>query len=83
MAMMKQGMLWYDDSPTRSLEDKIERASVSYQNKYGRRPNVCYLHPRTLPATFQAGATIRVVPVTDVLPHHLWLGVATPSDTPH
>jgi hypothetical protein len=81
--MMKQGMLWYDDSPRRSLEDKIARASAYYQQKYGSRPNVCYIHPRTLPDTFAAEEAIKVVPAADVLPHHLWLGVADLSETAH
>ena len=81
--MMKQGMLWYDDSPTRSLEKKIARASAYYQNKYGSRPNVCYIHPRALPDTFAAGEAIKVVPAADVLPHHFWLGVANLSETTH
>jgi hypothetical protein len=81
--MMKQGMLWYDDSPTRSLESKIARASDYYQNKYGSRPNVCYIHPCTLSETFQEGESIKVVTAADVLPHHFWLGVANLSETTH
>jgi len=41
---MDVGMLWFDATPDRSLGAKVERAATYYREKYGRRPNVCYIH---------------------------------------
>lgn len=80
---MKQGMLWYDDAPGRSLEDKIARAVAYYQHKYGDRPNVCYVHPSSLPAGFEHREGIKILTATDVLPHHFWIGIASAAETAH
>lgn len=45
---MKIGMLWYDNDPKADLGLKIERAASYYQNKYGRTPNLCFVHPSML-----------------------------------
>lgn len=42
---MRIGMLWFDDNKTRDLADKINRANVHYQEKYGIEPDICYVHP--------------------------------------
>lgn len=41
------GILWFDDS-SRSLRDKVEAAVRRYVEKFGRLPNVCYVHPSAL-----------------------------------
>ncbi|MBI3734810.1 MAG: hypothetical protein HY259_15330 [Chloroflexi bacterium] len=85
---MKVGMLWFDNDPKRSLEDKVERAAQYYREKYGVAPNLCYAHPRTVGDEPQAqkvqvgltGATRPAHQVTlkqarSILPNHFWLGV--------
>lgn len=73
---MKVGMLWFDEDQTSSLQARIDRAVEYYQRKYGARPNLCMVHPRTLE---QDGATaaggVKVCSSNAVLPNHLWLGV--------
>ena len=80
---MNVGMLWFDNDAKVDLFAKIERAANYYQDKYGRSPNVCYVHPsmtRTIPAPkettepIRAGA-IEVRTTRSVLPNHLWIGV--------
>lgn len=73
--LLQEGMLWFDDSPERSLAAKIERAAKHYQAKYGCAPNTCYVHSATLPAELPSGP-LNVCARAEVLPHHLWLGVA-------
>ena len=46
--MIQEGLLWFDDHPTRPVRDKIERAVQRYQQKYGHNPDVCYVHPAQL-----------------------------------
>lgn len=73
---MKVGMLWFDDTRDRPLDDKIERAATYYREKYGGIPNVCYVHPSCLTHTGSPDQPIKVLSARDVLPHHFWIGVA-------
>jgi hypothetical protein len=82
---MNTGMLWFDNDPKTALNAKIERAAAYYQKKYGRKPNLCLIHPNALngekpengktagPVSNDSGVTIR--PYRPVLPGHLWIGV--------
>ena len=45
---MKIGMLWYDNDPKKTLEAKIQGAVEYYAKKYGKTPNLCYVHPLML-----------------------------------
>jgi hypothetical protein len=77
---MKTGLLWFDDDPRRQLEEKVRRAAVHYERKYGQVPNLCFVHP----SAFNGNGKRRVVkaggveirPGRSVLPDHFWLGVA-------
>jgi hypothetical protein len=35
------GLLWFDDDPQRSLTER-SRAAAHYQQRFGRRPTLCY-----------------------------------------
>jgi len=77
---MKVGLLWFDDDPCRELEQKVLRAVTHYECKYGRSPDLCFVHPSALggngrhPVKQAGGVEIRTG--RSVLPHHFWLGVA-------
>jgi hypothetical protein len=72
---MNIGMLWFDGNPSNSLPSRVERAASYYQAKYGRQPNTCVLHPRTLgevdPSTIPF---VKVETSLKVLPEHFWVG---------
>ena len=77
--MLMEGLLWFDDHPTRPMADKIERAVQRYQKKFGHSPDICYIHESE--ATTQLKASdpkakedIKVLPAKSILPHHFWLG---------
>jgi hypothetical protein len=73
---MNVGMLWFDADGTVTVADKIARAAAYYQAKYGRQPNVCFLHPRTLGESHPAGiGRMDIQTSISVLPDHYWLGV--------
>ena len=74
---MKVGMLWFDNDAARALDEKIRRAAIYYQKKYGREPSVCYIHPSMLPngASAPNNGAIRVQPAPWILPNHYWLGL--------
>lgn len=84
---MNLGMLWFDNDPQADLIAKVERAASYYRDKYGKRPNVCFVHPSMAPDLLQqeqsgesaetivrAGA-VEVHATRSVLPNHLWIGV--------
>lgn len=38
-------MLWFDNDPKASVQEKIEKAAEYYLGKYGENPNVCSVNP--------------------------------------
>jgi hypothetical protein len=76
---MEIGLLWYDDSKKKSLEEKVNEAVAAYCAKprfAGQRPNTCYVHPSMVseePEIHLNG--VRVVATTTVAPHHLFVGL--------
>ena len=76
--MIQEGLLWFDDNPTRPVTDKIERAVQRYQQKYGHNPDVCYVHESEIRGQLAVGdmkpaGDVKIVPAKSVLPHHFWL----------
>ncbi len=84
---MKIGMLWFDNDKQTDLLTKIEHAADYYLNKYGLRPNLCYVHPSMTPKSekdtkagnnneqlLKAGNVVVRTSIT-VLPNHIWIGV--------
>ncbi len=71
---MKTGMLWFDNSKQRDLEAKLQRAITYYENKYGARPTVCYVHPSYLTGNLKRVAGVELRASNMVLPNHFWLG---------
>ncbi len=45
---MNIGMLWFDNDPKVSLDAKIARAARYYNEKYGKSPTLCFVHPKML-----------------------------------
>jgi hypothetical protein len=72
---MNTGMLWFDNDPKTTLTVKIERAADYYRKKYGRKPNLCLIHPNALSTEKPEIGKITVRPYRPVLPGHLWIGV--------
>lgn len=71
---MTTGMLWFDNDKQVDLSTKISRAADYYQKKYGRRPDLCFVHPSMIGGSLRTEG-IEVKPTRQVLPNHLWLGV--------
>lgn len=68
------GMLWFDNNPKASLDQKLGQAADYYTKKYGPRPTWCMVHPSVLGDVAPAGP-IRVIPDRHILPNHFYLGV--------
>jgi len=71
---MKEGLLWYDADPKRSLRDKIIDAAASYRRKFQTVPTTCYCNAGQLEQPMKLGR-LRVLPATNVLRHHFLVGV--------
>ncbi len=68
---MREGLLWYDADGKRSASQKIEDAARRYQERFGRAPNCCHVHPEER----AEHPTVQVVANRHILPHHFWVGV--------
>jgi len=77
---MKTGLLWFDDDPRKQLEDKVLRAAAHYERKYGRTPDLCFVHPSAFNGNgkrrVKKAGRVEIRAGRSVLPDHLWLGVA-------
>ena len=87
---MEIGMLWFDNDKKSDYEAKIERAATYYRDKYGKTPNLCFVHPCMIPNNgSQAADTVGQKPETlslksqgveirtskTMLPNHFWIGI--------
>lgn len=72
---MEAGLLWFDDDPRRDLRTKITAAAQRYEQKFGRRPNICYVNPMTINGHTLEQDGVRVLAIQHIPPHHFWLGV--------
>jgi len=81
---METGLLWFDNDPRTSLEEKIRRAACRYAQKFGQPATLCILNPKALAAlsgeppreVLVEGRAVKVLAARQVLPHHFWVGVA-------
>ncbi len=80
---MRVGWLWFDNDSKRPVEEKVRRAAERYRKKFGRKPDMCYVHPQAIAGQEQQCGSVRVVAARHILPHHFWLGVvANRKDAP-
>jgi hypothetical protein len=71
---MNVGMLWFDNDSKTDLVTKIDRAVDYYHDKYGKEPNLCFVHPSMVSEAPPKGSLIKVKTSRSVLPNHFWLG---------
>ncbi|MBN1953817.1 MAG: hypothetical protein JW900_02095 [Anaerolineae bacterium] len=71
---MKVGMLWFDNDPGRNMAQKVGRAARHYRQKFGRQPNVCYVHPSMLDGDSCHLERLKIAPKSSILKHHFWIG---------
>jgi len=73
---MDVGMLWFDSNHQQDVSVRIEKASMYYKSKYGRKPDICYVHPSTLCEAIPNEVDgMKVLMSQTVLPNHFWLGI--------
>ena len=45
---MHIGLLWHNNDPKTTMTEKVGQAADYYANKYGKAPNLCFVHPSML-----------------------------------
>jgi hypothetical protein len=71
---MDIGMLWFDDSQL-TISEKISRAVEFYDEKYGRTPTLCLVHPETVNGGEEIVAGVEIRQARSVMPDHFWIGI--------
>jgi hypothetical protein len=78
---MDIGMLWFDNDNQTGLEIKVKRAVSYYQEKYGKKPNLCFVNPCMIatngnghPAS-QKSSEVEIRESNAMLPNHFWIGI--------
>lgn len=73
---MHTGLLWFDNDPRTTLSVKIQKAMEYYNKKFGRKPDLCLVHPSMMDASqnqLELGKLV-VRPYRPVMPGHFWIG---------
>lgn len=69
-------MLWFDGEDGNEMPRRVRSVARYYQGKYGRTPNVCFVHPASLAGPGDRSVDgVEVRACAAVLPGHLWMGV--------
>ena len=68
------GMLWFDNDEQRDLAAKVGRAAEYYREKYGKSPNLCFVHLSQAPKEGRVDG-IEVRGTRAVMSNHFWVGV--------
>jgi hypothetical protein len=55
------------------LEEKVERAAAYYGDKYGRKPELCFVNPEMLSAEKTINSIV-VQTAASIQPNYFWLG---------
>lgn len=71
-------LLWFDDTPGRSMEDKIAGAVHYFRKKLGQEPDTCRVNLDTwgskeVKDLLVDGRPLRVEPAPNVTVHHFWV----------
>lgn len=70
---MKQGMLWYDSLKGRKLNERIEAAVDYFTQKYGMKPEQCFVHPAMIMGETAGALPIKVIADKKILENHIWI----------
>ena len=71
---MDWGLLWYDDTAGRSLDDKIARAAAHFERKYGQSPTLCFVHSSAKNGADQVGG-VQIETLKTIGPNCFWIGI--------
>jgi hypothetical protein len=72
---MTTGMFWFDQEISNSIQERIFKAAVYFQEKFGILPTVCYLNPENKFSELNDNFHIEILYTGSIQPNHLWLGI--------
>ena len=84
---MDIGMLWFDNDRQADLSIKLNRAVSYYHEKYGQKPNLCFVNPSMISTNGNGSHHdhsdekvitddgIEIRESESLLPNHFWLGI--------
>ena len=72
---MNTGMLWFDQEISNSIQERIFKAAIYFQEKFGVLPTVCYLNPESDVSDSLELFDIEILYNGGIQPNHVWLGV--------
>jgi hypothetical protein len=82
---MDIGMLWFDNDRQSDFTLKVKRAVTYYHEKYGRKPNLCFVNPCMIAdngektsgskKSRKASGEVEIRESKTMLPNHFWIGI--------
>ena len=78
---MRMGLLWHDSTSKHTVK-KVADAATRYAERFGHKPNTCYVNPTQLPDRERKVEGVLVRPSSRVLRHHFWIGVESEQPVP-
>lgn len=73
---MNKGMLWYDNNTKLNIENRVQKAVEFFIEKYGYKPQCCFVNPDMAEEPIKIKDNIKIVPNEKVLKNHIWLEMA-------
>jgi hypothetical protein len=82
---MDIGMLWFDNDRQADFDVKVNRAVSYYHDKYGQKPNLCFVNPSMIAANGNNASKskkaskvfgdVEIRGSNSMLPNHFWIGI--------
>lgn len=72
---MEVGLLWFDDNPKISVAAKVEKAARRYQERFGKAPDTCFVHPHTLASATTLPKDVKLIESGRIRPNSFWIGL--------
>ena len=72
---MESGIMWLDNDEKVEITIKLNNAAKYYFNRYGCRPDICFVHPSMLPEGLSLYNGIRLIASSAIIPFHFWIGI--------
>jgi hypothetical protein len=76
--VVEVGLLWFDDNPKVPVATKVENAAKRYREKFGKSPDVCYVHPATLASADTLPKGVKLIGSGSIRPNSFWIGLRLP-----
>jgi hypothetical protein len=76
--VVEVGLLWFDDNPKVPVATKVENAAKRYREKFGKSPDVCYVHPATLASANTLPKDVKLIGSGSISPNSFWIGLRIP-----